>query len=86
MFENNFFLFTGGIGSIRGDSGSGSVGTYTSTRAGGGGNGMVRKVMGGKKKVGGNIDSIQMLDSQVPDRTNAIDHRVISNPTSDKNV
>jgi hypothetical protein len=40
-------------------------------------------VMGGRKEAVGNMDAIQVLDSQAPDRAAAVNHNVISN---DKNV
>jgi hypothetical protein len=47
---------------------------------------MVGRVMGGRKETVGNMDAIQMLDSQAPDRAPALGHNVISNAASDKNV
>jgi hypothetical protein len=79
-------LFIGGIGGVIGDNGGGSVGTYGSTRAGRGGDGTVGRVMEGRKEAVGNMDAIQMLDSQAPDRAPPVDRNVISNTASDKNV
>jgi hypothetical protein len=42
--------------------------------------------MGGKKEVVGNVDAIQMLDSQAHDGAPNLGHNVISNAASDKNV
>jgi hypothetical protein len=42
--------------------------------------------MGGRKEAVGNMDAIQMLDSQAPDRAPPVGHNVISNDASDKNV
>jgi hypothetical protein len=42
--------------------------------------------MGGKNKVAGNMDAVQMLDSQAPDRAPPVGHNLISNAASDENV
>jgi hypothetical protein len=64
FFKYSFFLIIGGIYGVRGDSGS--ISTYGSTRVGVAGDGTVGKVMEGRKEIVGNMDSMQMLNSQAP--------------------
>jgi hypothetical protein len=42
--------------------------------------------MRGRKEAVGNMDAIQMLDSQAPDQAPPVGHNVISDAASDKNV
>jgi hypothetical protein len=61
------------------------MGTYESIRAGRG-EGIVRRVVEGRKNVGGNMDGIQMIDSLKSDQTSAKGVNVTPNAVLDKNV